>query len=135
MKRGEANEIILSAGALGSPQLLMLSGIGPGPELRARGINLVMEQPLVGQGMSDNPTNMLLIPSSRPVEISLVQVVGISDVGSYIEAASGFVELSSIYDLIHHNVDVANKVSHSSILSYYSDIHMSVVSYSKCEVK
>ncbi|XP_042033870.1 protein HOTHEAD-like [Salvia splendens] len=109
LKRGVANEIILSAGALGSPQLLMLSGIGPGPELRARGINVVLEQPLVGQGMSDNPTNMLLIPSSRPVEISLVQVVGISDVGSYIEAASGFIELSSIYDFIRDNLDVTNK--------------------------
>ncbi|KAL1531463.1 (R)-mandelonitrile oxidase [Salvia divinorum] len=109
LKRGAANEIILSAGALGSPQLLMLSGIGPGPELRAWGINVVVEQPLVGQGMSDNPMNALLIPSSRPVEISLVQVVGISNIGSYIEAASGFFELSSIYDFVQDNTNVANK--------------------------
>lgn len=109
LSSGGASEVILSAGAMGSPQLLMLSGIGPGPELRARGINVVMEQAFVGQGMSDNPMNALLIPSLRPVEISLVQVVGISDVGSYIEAASGFVELSSIYDFVQDYTNVANQ--------------------------
>ncbi|XP_057798495.1 protein HOTHEAD-like [Salvia miltiorrhiza] len=107
LNSGGASEIIVSAGAMGSPQLLMLSGIGPGQELRARGINVVMEQAFVGQGMSDNPMNALLIPSIRPVEISLVQVVGISDVGSYIEAASGLLNSSSIFDY----VNVANTVS------------------------
>ncbi|GAB2294063.1 hypothetical protein Dimus_028279 [Dionaea muscipula] len=84
-----AGEIILSAGAIGSPQLLMLSGIGPQSELKSHGIDLVLDQPLVGQGMSDNPMNALFIPSPSPVETSLIQVVGITQFGSYIEAASG----------------------------------------------
>ncbi|KAL3834517.1 hypothetical protein ACJIZ3_009253 [Penstemon smallii] len=88
------SEIILSAGAIGSPQLLMLSGIGPAQKLKAQGIGVVLDQPNVGQGMSDNPMNSILVPSLRPVEISLIEVVGISDVGSYIEAASGFFEMS-----------------------------------------
>ncbi|KAJ7970033.1 protein HOTHEAD-like [Quillaja saponaria] len=87
-KRGR-NEIILSAGALGSPQLLMLSGIGPAYHLHAHGINVVLDLPMVGQGMADNPMNILVIPSPKPVEVSLIQVVGITDFGSYIEAASG----------------------------------------------
>ncbi|TQD81667.1 hypothetical protein C1H46_032763 [Malus baccata] len=83
------NEIILSAGAIGSPQLLMLSGVGPTFHLRAHGIKVIADQPMVGQGMADNPMNLLLIPSPQPVEVSLVQVVGITKFESYIEGASG----------------------------------------------
>ncbi|KAG2244291.1 hypothetical protein Bca52824_093866 [Brassica carinata] len=38
------NEVILSAGALGSPQLLMLSGVGPKAHLEAHGVNPVVDQ-------------------------------------------------------------------------------------------
>ncbi|XP_068649798.1 protein HOTHEAD-like [Aristolochia californica] len=89
LTRGSKNEIILSAGSIGSPQLLMLSGVGPATHLRSLGINVLLDQPMVGQGMSDNPMNAIYVPSPSPVEISLIQVVGITKVGSYIEAASG----------------------------------------------
>lgn len=90
------SEIILSAGALGSPQLLMLSGIGPAQHLKAHGIDVVLDQPMVGQGMADNPMNVLFVPSPIPVEVSLIQVVGITKFGSYIEAASGLRVLPSL---------------------------------------
>ncbi|KAL8538190.1 hypothetical protein ACS0TY_000232 [Phlomoides rotata] len=91
LNRNATSEIILSAGALGSPQLLMLSGIGPAHHLKAHKINVVLDHPMVGQGMSDNPMNAVLIPSPRPVENSLVKVVGIADdVGCYVEAIGGF---------------------------------------------
>lgn len=89
LKHGPSNEIIVTAGALGSPQLLMLSGVGPSQHLQAHNITIVLDQPLVGQGMSDNPMNAIFIPSPVPVEVSLIQVVGITNFGSYIEAASG----------------------------------------------
>ncbi|XVF13220.1 hypothetical protein REPUB_Repub08aG0189600 [Reevesia pubescens] len=89
LKEGSKNEIIISAGALGSPQLLMLSGVGPATHLKAHNITVVLDQPLVGQGMSDNPMNAVFVPSPLPVEVSLIQVVGITHFGSYIEAASG----------------------------------------------
>ncbi|KAK6158124.1 hypothetical protein DH2020_005438 [Rehmannia glutinosa] len=89
LNSGPKNEIIISAGALGSPQLLMLSGIGPSDHLKAHNISVVLDQPLVGQGMSDNPMNAIFVPSPSPVEVSLIQVVGITQFGSYIEAASG----------------------------------------------
>ncbi|XP_006652668.1 protein HOTHEAD-like [Oryza brachyantha] len=89
LNNGGGNEIILSAGAMGSPQLLMLSGVGPAEHLRSFGITLVLNQSAVGQGMSDNPMNAIYVPSPSPVEVSLIQVVGITDVGSYIEGASG----------------------------------------------
>lgn len=89
LKHNSRNEIIVSAGALGSPQLLMLSGVGPAKHLRAHNISVTLEQPLVGQGMSDNPMNAIFVPSPVPVEVSLIEVVGITSFGSYIEAASG----------------------------------------------
>ncbi|XP_010255566.1 PREDICTED: protein HOTHEAD-like [Nelumbo nucifera] len=89
LNKGSKNEIILSAGALGSPQLLMLSGVGPAEHLRSHNITVVVDQPMVGQGMSDNPMNAIYVPSPNPVEVSLIQVVGITRLGTYIEASSG----------------------------------------------
>ncbi|GJW69772.1 oxygen-dependent choline dehydrogenase [Tanacetum coccineum] len=89
LKGGKKDEIILSAGALGSPQLLMLSGIGPRKQLDALKIKVVLQQPFVGKGMADNPLNAIFIPSPVAVDPSTVQVVGITRSGSYIEEAGG----------------------------------------------
>jgi len=48
-------EIILSAGAIQSPQLLMLSGVGDGNELRKLGIEVVHHLPGVGRNLQDHP--------------------------------------------------------------------------------
>ncbi|KAK9057985.1 hypothetical protein SSX86_022825 [Deinandra increscens subsp. villosa] len=87
---GEMDEIILSGGALGSPQLLMLSGIGPKEDLDAHNIKVVLHQPFVGKGMADNPMSSIFIPSPIAVEPSIVHVVGVTRFGSYIEEAGGF---------------------------------------------
>ena len=55
-----AREVILSAGAFGSPQLLMLSGIGPQSQLQAHGINTVHTLPGVGQNLQDHITTVLI---------------------------------------------------------------------------
>lgn len=47
-------EIILSAGAVHSPQLLMLSGIGPGDELRKHNIEVKVDAPGVGSNLQDH---------------------------------------------------------------------------------
>ena len=47
-------EVILAAGAIGSPHLLMLSGIGPGAQLREHGIAVVADRPGVGENLSDH---------------------------------------------------------------------------------
>ncbi len=49
-----AREVILSAGALASPQLLMLSGIGDGGQLRDLGLPVVVDLPGVGQNLQDH---------------------------------------------------------------------------------
>ena len=48
-------EVILSAGAIGSPQLLMLSGIGPADHLTGLGIEVVVDNPNVGDHLQDHP--------------------------------------------------------------------------------
>jgi choline dehydrogenase-like flavoprotein len=53
-------EVILSGGAFGSPQLLMLSGIGPALHLQDMGIPLVHELPGVGQNLQDHVTTVLI---------------------------------------------------------------------------
>ena len=50
-----AREVLLSAGALLSPQLLMLSGIGPGAQLQRHGIAVQHDLPGVGQHLHDHP--------------------------------------------------------------------------------
>ena len=47
-------EVILSAGAIGSPHLLLLSGIGPGETLARHGIPVIRDAPGVGQGLQDH---------------------------------------------------------------------------------
>ncbi len=51
----EGEEIVLSAGAIGSPQILMLSGVGPADHLRSLGIPVVRDLPGVGQNLRDHP--------------------------------------------------------------------------------
>ena len=51
----EAGETILSAGAIGSPHLLMLSGIGPADQLRGAGVGVVHDLAGVGQNLRDHP--------------------------------------------------------------------------------
>lgn len=47
-------EVLLSSGAIGSPRLLQLSGIGPADHLRSHGISLVYDQPQVGENLQDH---------------------------------------------------------------------------------
>jgi choline dehydrogenase-like flavoprotein len=53
-------EVLLAAGALQSPQLLMLSGVGPGEHLREHGIEVVHALPGVGESLHDHPDAVLV---------------------------------------------------------------------------
>jgi choline dehydrogenase len=48
-------EVILAAGSIGSPQLLMLSGIGPAGHLREAGVEVTHDLPGVGENLQDHP--------------------------------------------------------------------------------
>ncbi|KAM1859237.1 hypothetical protein ACFX13_011567 [Malus domestica] len=73
-------DVILAAGALGSPQILLSSGIGPHQHLKNFNIELVVDLDAVGKGMKDNPGIALLAdpkPKNFPPEPP--KVVGIAD--------------------------------------------------------
>jgi choline dehydrogenase len=53
-------EVVLSGGAVNSPQLLMLSGIGPAAHLREVGVDVVQDLPGVGQNLHDHPAVPML---------------------------------------------------------------------------
>ena len=62
-------EVILSAGAVGSPQLLMLSGVGPASHLKDHGITIIADMPGVGQNLNDHPDFVLKYRCLKPVSI------------------------------------------------------------------
>ncbi|KAI1405401.1 putative GMC oxidoreductase [Hypoxylon fuscum] len=55
-----AREIVVAAGAIGSPHLLMLSGVGPADQLEAVGIQVVQDSPQVGQNLLDHHYSLLV---------------------------------------------------------------------------
>nr|XP_043626447.1 (R)-mandelonitrile lyase-like [Erigeron canadensis] len=91
----ENGEVILSAGAIGSPHLLLVSGVGPRGYLSSWGIPVVCHSPFVGQLLYDNPRNGISFISPTLLQHSLIQVVGITDSGAYLEASSNVVGITS----------------------------------------
>jgi len=62
-------ETILAGGAINSPQLLMLSGIGPGDELQTHGIAVRHELPGVGQNLQDHLEITVQMECTQPVSV------------------------------------------------------------------
>ena len=60
-------EVILAAGAFNSPQLLLLSGIGPARELEAAGVATVADLPGVGKGLQDHQSVGVIFTAREPI--------------------------------------------------------------------
>ena len=93
------SEIILCGGAVGSPQLLMLSGIGPAAHLRAHDITVLADSAGVGGNLSDHPivTAMWTAPKSRslweqagPANLARWQLTHSGPMTTNIAEAGGF---------------------------------------------
>ncbi len=73
-------EVILSAGAFGSPHLLMLSGIGAADELQAHGIDVVRELPGVGKNLQDHLDYIISYKSKRR-DVVGINLIGLAQLG------------------------------------------------------
>ncbi|MFJ7795110.1 choline dehydrogenase [Pseudomonas sp. NPDC096950] len=62
-------EVLLTAGAINSPQLLLLSGIGPAAELRDLGISVIHDLPGVGKRLNDHPDTVVQYLCKKPVSL------------------------------------------------------------------
>jgi choline dehydrogenase len=93
-------EVIVSAGAIGSPQLLLLSGIGPAAHLREHDIPVLADSPGVGGNLSDHPvvTAMWSAPRSKslwemsgPRNLARWQMTHTGPMTTNVAEAGGFV--------------------------------------------
>lgn len=62
-------EVILSAGSLGSPQILLNSGIGPRAELETAGVPVVCDSPGVGKNLQDHLDGLVTVRSASPLTL------------------------------------------------------------------
>jgi choline dehydrogenase len=73
-------EVIVTAGAIATPKLLMLSGLGPAAELRALGITVLADRPCVGTNLQDH-TGVAVSVATRVAGITARDRVGLRMVG------------------------------------------------------
>ena len=64
-----SKEVIISASAINSPKLLLLSGIGPASELKSKGIKVVADRPGVGKNLQDHLELYIQMASKKPVSL------------------------------------------------------------------
>lgn len=76
-------EVLLSAGAIDSPKLLMLSGIGPADHLRALGIPLVVDLPGVGANLQDHP--LIAVGYQTAQELPIAPDSNVAEAGGFLQ--------------------------------------------------
>jgi choline dehydrogenase len=76
LERKHAAEVIVSGGTIGSPQLLMLSGIGPAEHLEELGIEVVVDLPGVGENLHDHLLSSVIFSAERQIEPPSVGLPG-----------------------------------------------------------
>lgn len=73
-------EVIIAAGAVASPQLLMLSGLGPADQLRSHGIAVVADRAEVGANLQDHLDFCTLVRCTQPItyDFTMAQEIAVS---------------------------------------------------------
>jgi fatty acid omega-hydroxy dehydrogenase len=82
---------------------ILLSGIGPKNDFKNHNIPVVLHNRYLGKGMADNPMNSIFISTRSPPRQSLIETVGITEEGVFIEASSGFGQSSESVHC-HHGI-------------------------------
>ena len=71
-----AREVILCGGAVNSPQLLLLSGVGPADHLRGLGIRVVADLPGVGENLQDHLAMGVIYRCKEPITLASAETLG-----------------------------------------------------------
>lgn len=101
LKRAMAeSEIILSAGSIVSPKLLMLSGIGPADELGRCGIEMVHRNEAVGMNLQEHSTLQLRWKSSLPNANNVNLWSGLKAAAQFVQNGSGLLSTTVYQDQI-----------------------------------
>lgn len=65
-----SREVILAAGVFGTPQILMLSGIGPEAHLKKLGIDVLCNAPMLGENLQDHLEAHIQVETDKPVSLN-----------------------------------------------------------------
>ncbi|HKT53786.1 MAG TPA: GMC oxidoreductase, partial [Caulobacteraceae bacterium] len=92
-----SREVILAGGAINSPQLLMLSGVGPGAHLRELGVEVIHDAPGVGQNLHDHTCAHLVydVPEQLSVNASTRGLGLVGQVINYAVNRAGLLALGT----------------------------------------
>ncbi len=116
-------EVLLCGGAINSPQLLLLSGIGPGAQLREFGIDVVLDLPGVGENLHDHPVTPLmwrtrgisdLADLGTPLRLIQWQLRGSGPLVSNIGEGGGF-------ERTHPDLDAPDMQYHAAPTEFYDN--------------
>ncbi|GJZ81762.1 (R)-mandelonitrile lyase-like protein [Tanacetum coccineum] len=104
-------EVIICAGAIGSPQLLLINGVGHGSYLESQNITIIRQHPDFGHFMVDNSRSVLSLLVPFPLDDVGTRVVGITD------GLDTIIKWFSKFNISPTDISVAPKVR----FNYYSD--------------
>lgn len=110
------HEVILSSGAINSPKLLMLSGIGPQKELKSHGINCLVNLPGVGQNLQDHLDAIV----QHKMKQSIGYGIAIQSIPTYIRSAWSY--FWSRQGMLTSNVAEAGAFLRSSLANAAPDL-------------
>ncbi|XP_028166458.1 neither inactivation nor afterpotential protein G-like [Ostrinia furnacalis] len=89
-------EIILSAGAIKTPQIMMLSGVGPRELIQRLKIQLIAENEHVGRNFHDNMNMPIFVSIRKPISVTLAKVFAFSTVWNYYWMNSGLLSFPPV---------------------------------------
>ena len=120
-------EIIVCAGAIGSPQLLMLSGIGPADHLRSIGVPVLCDLPGVGANLQDHPAVPVAYECKQPVTLATAETLAnlvrytafkTGPLSSNVAEAGGFVRTATACtspDVQYHSSSTVSRKSRNTL--------------------
>lgn len=99
-------EVVLSGGAANTPQLLMLSGIGPADHLREHGIEVVRDLPSVGENLHDHAIASVIYDAPRKYTINhrVQGVLLLREIARYLTTRSGVIAVGTSCASLYANV-------------------------------